>query len=176
MITTASNPRFATPDHSVIDLTVAIDGEEMPFSATAADSEAHGREIFARAIAGEFGTVAEYIPPQVDLTAYAAAKRYAVETGGVTVGGVAIPSDRDTQAKLTAAFLLAQVNPQATFQWKAGAGFVTLDAASVGQIAVAIGQFVQAAYATEAAVLAAITAGTITTTAQIDAAAWPSNP
>lgn len=51
----------------------------------------------------------------------------------------------------------------------------TLDAASVGQIAVAIGQFVQAAYAAEAAVLAAIAAGTITTTAQIDAATWPSN-
>ena len=112
-------------------------------------------------------------PTKIDLQGYAAAKRYAVETGGVTVGGVPIPSDRDTQAKLTAAFLLAQVNPQATFQWKAGAGFVTLDAASVGQIAVAIGEFVQAAYATESQVAAAIIAGTITTTAQIDAAAWP---
>lgn len=110
------------------------------------------------------------------LAAYAAEKRYAVETGGLNVGGVSIPTDRDTQAKLTSAFLLAQADPAASFQWKTSAGFVTLTAATVGQIAVAIGQFVQAAYAAEAQVLAAIAAGTITTTAQIDAANWPGKP
>jgi hypothetical protein len=40
-------------------------------------------------------------------------------------------------------------------------------------IATAVGAHVQACFATEAAVDAEITAGTITTTAQIDAADWP---
>lgn len=108
-----------------------------------------------------------------DLAGYAAAKRYAVEVGGVSIGGIGMPTDRDTQAKLTAAFLLAQANPTTTFSWKTSAGFVTLTTAQVAQIAVAVGAFVQSAYATEAVVQAAIVAGGITTTAQIDAAAWP---
>jgi len=40
-------------------------------------------------------------------------------------------------------------------------------------IATAVGAHVQACFAAENAVQAAITAGTITTTAEIDAAAWP---
>ena len=107
------------------------------------------------------------------LLAYAADKRYRVETAGCIVSGVHMPTDRDTQAKMTAAFLLSQVNSNATFSWKTPAGFVTLTAAQIGGIAVAIGQFVQSAYATEAVVSSAINDGTITTTSQIDAANWP---
>ena len=114
-------------------------------------------------------------PRSPDVAAYAATKRYAVEVGGVAIAGIAMPTDRDTQAKLTAAFLLSQVNPTTTFSWKTAAGFVTLTAVQITQIAVAVGAFVQSAYATEAVVQAAIVAGGITTTAQIDAAAWPKN-
>ena len=35
----------------------------MPFTATPDDSEAHGRELFERALAGEFGEIAEYVEP-----------------------------------------------------------------------------------------------------------------
>lgn len=107
------------------------------------------------------------------LLAYAASKRYAVETGGTTVAGVSMPTDRDTQAKIAAAYLLAQVNPATSFDWKTSAGFVTLSAAQIGAIAVSVGQFVQSAYAAEASVASQISNGTITTTAQIDGASWP---
>lgn len=34
-----------------------------PFSAMADDVEAHGRELYARIAAGEFGPIGEYVPP-----------------------------------------------------------------------------------------------------------------
>lgn len=48
----------------------SIDGEIehpqlgwVPFSAAAEDPEPHGRDLFAAAIAGRFGPVADYVPP-----------------------------------------------------------------------------------------------------------------
>lgn len=35
----------------------------IPFTASPQDVEAHGREIFKRIVAGEFGPVADYVPP-----------------------------------------------------------------------------------------------------------------
>jgi hypothetical protein len=49
---------------------------------------------------------------------------------------------------------------------------VTLDAATVTAVALAVGAHVQTCFALEQTLDAEITAGTITTTAQIDAAAW----
>lgn len=37
--------------------------EEIPFFAMHNDTEAHGRDIYSRALAGEFGTVVPYTPP-----------------------------------------------------------------------------------------------------------------
>lgn len=112
---------------------------------------------------------------KASLRAYAAAKRYAVETGGFSAVGMGMPTDRDTQAKLTAAFLLAQAVPSTSFQWKTAGGFVTINASEIGAIAVAVGQFVQSAYAAEQVVDAAIADGSITAPAQIDSADWPPN-
>jgi hypothetical protein len=61
----AKKPVWANAEHTMIDLTikwVEID-EELPFTASPNDVEAHGRAIFAAAQAGEYGPVAEYIPP-----------------------------------------------------------------------------------------------------------------
>lgn len=108
---------------------------------------------------------------KAQLSAYAAAKRYDKEVGGTTVNGHAYLSDRETQAKLTAAVLLCQVNPSATIKWKLADGsFIDLDAAGMTAVASAVGAFVQACFATEASVTAAIAAGTTTTLAQVDAA------
>jgi len=61
----AKNPVWANADHTMIDLTIKWDGinEELPFTASPTDCEAHGRAIFEQAAAGAFGVVAEYIPP-----------------------------------------------------------------------------------------------------------------
>jgi hypothetical protein len=56
--------RWTNAAHSAIELlgTHAVYGE-IPFTASPNDTEAHGRDIFARCIAGEFGPIAEYAAP-----------------------------------------------------------------------------------------------------------------
>lgn len=61
----AKDPRWADEAQTVIDLTVkfAHFDEELPFSAQPIDPAAHGRELFERASAGEFGDIAPWTPP-----------------------------------------------------------------------------------------------------------------
>jgi hypothetical protein len=60
----AKDPVYLNAEGTFINLIVkfAEFNEELPFGATPDDCEAHGREIFARAKAGEFGEVAPYVP------------------------------------------------------------------------------------------------------------------
>lgn len=62
------NPKWANPEHTAINLEVTwkSGGQEMPFTASPTDPEAHGRELFNRAVGGEFGEVAEYDGPIFD--------------------------------------------------------------------------------------------------------------
>jgi hypothetical protein len=66
----AKDPRWVNAEHTMIDLTIKWDGinEEYPFTASSIDCEAHGRAIFAAAVAGEYGLVAEYVPPSSPTT------------------------------------------------------------------------------------------------------------
>jgi hypothetical protein len=60
----AKDPCWANAEHTMIDLTikwVEID-EELPFTASPSDCEEHGCAIFAAAVAGEYGAVAEFVP------------------------------------------------------------------------------------------------------------------
>ena len=61
----AKNPVWVNAEHTMIDLTIKWDGinEELPFTASPIDCEAHGRAIFEAAFTGKFGPVAEYVPP-----------------------------------------------------------------------------------------------------------------
>lgn len=61
----AKDPVWANAEHTMIDLTVKFShiNEELPFTANQNDCEAHGRAIFEAAADGEFGPVAEYVPP-----------------------------------------------------------------------------------------------------------------
>lgn len=60
------NPQWANAEHTVINVVLDTDAYgEIPFSASPDDVETHGREIFADAVAGKFGPIAEYIPPVV---------------------------------------------------------------------------------------------------------------
>jgi hypothetical protein len=77
----AKDPRWANTEHTLIDLTVrfAEIPEDLPFTASPDDIEAHGRAIFTAAVAGEYGPVAEYLPPPTptpeELAAQAVARR-----------------------------------------------------------------------------------------------------
>ena len=61
----AKNPVWANAEHTMIDLLIKWDrfAQELPFTASPNDVEAHGRAIFEAAVAGQFGEVAEYVPP-----------------------------------------------------------------------------------------------------------------
>ena len=60
-----NSPQWSNASNTLIDCVVTFDhiGEPLPFTADPQDVEAHGREIFARCAAGEFGPVAAYVPP-----------------------------------------------------------------------------------------------------------------
>lgn len=107
------------------------------------------------------------------LLAYAAAARYAKEIAGLTVAGVAVATDRVSQAQITGAWATVQANPGAVIQWKAADGsWSSLNASQITALANAISAHVQACFAAEATLDAAINASppTVTATAAIDAA------
>ena len=110
------------------------------------------------------------VPTPANLVAYAAAARYALETAGIMVGTSMIATDRDSQGLITGAYNYVLAKPDASIEFKGVSGWVTLTADQVQTIALAVGGRVQALFAAERQVDAAIQAGTITTTAQIDAA------
>ncbi len=110
-----------------------------------------------------------------DLIAHAADKRYAVETGGIVINGMAIMTDRQSQSLITGAYSYVKENPDITVRFKTMTGFVELTAPQMANIANTVAAHVQANFATEAVVAAEINAGTTTTFEGIDAAAWPTN-
>jgi hypothetical protein len=117
---------------------------------------------------------------QAQLLAYANAKQWALATGGYTItvnsAPLIFPSDVVSMGLITGkAARLAQPNPPASFEWQTPTGFVTIAAADFIAVATQIADFVQSTFNALAVAFAAIEAGTITTTAEIDAAAWPSN-
>ena len=60
------NCKWGNAEHTIILCEVDFDHLDeiyVPFSATANDKYQHTKEIFAKAIAGDFGIVAEYEPP-----------------------------------------------------------------------------------------------------------------
>lgn len=110
---------------------------------------------------------------KASLKAYAAMVRYNKETSGLTVAGKRYATDRETQSKLTNAVVMSQVSPSTLFQWKNVGGFVQLDAAAVVAVAQKISAHVQACFAAEQSVGAAIDAGKIVSRDQVDGHRWP---
>lgn len=108
--------------------------------------------------------------PSPTLDAYAAQRRWEIETGGITVAGTAIRTDRESQALINGALSLAQADPGATIEFKRADGWVMLKSAEMAAIALAVGRHVQAAFAAERAVSEAIASQEITTTEEVDAA------
>lgn len=106
-----------------------------------------------------------------NLMAYAASKRYAVEVGGITVSGVPISTDDRSKQMIMGARIAADADSSFTTGWVGEDGNIyPLTAAQVIGISNAVLAHVQTCFATFATVSAAITAGTITSTAQVDTA------
>jgi hypothetical protein len=66
-VTSANNPVWSNLSNSAITLNVQFQGFDYPvqFTASQSDSEQHGRELFERAAAGEFGSIAAYVAPVI---------------------------------------------------------------------------------------------------------------
>ncbi len=100
-----------------------------------------------------------------------AARRFQVETGGVTVAGVKLNTERDSQSLLTGAAFAASIDPDYRIKWKAETGFVDLTGEQVMGIASQVRAFVQACFNREAELLGAVADGSIT--AQMLEEGWP---
>ena len=99
-----------------------------------------------------------------------AAVRYAAEIAGVTVGGVVVRTDRESQALITGAALKATQDGSYSCTWKAESGFVTLDAATIIAVADAVRTHVQGCFDLEAAKCAQIDAAQ--TVEDVEAVVW----
>jgi hypothetical protein len=65
--TNVTNLKWANQEHNLIDCEVTFDQiGNVPFTATPNDTEEHGRDIYTRALAGEFGEIAEWTPPTTE--------------------------------------------------------------------------------------------------------------
>jgi hypothetical protein len=102
--------------------------------------------------------------------------RWQREVAGVMIGGAPIATDRESQAKLTSAYVLAVANPTFSLRWKVALGqFVTLDAATIVIIGDAVGAYVRACFDREDVLTTEIlTAVDAEALAEIDIEAdWP---
>jgi hypothetical protein len=110
----------------------------------------------------------EYTKDQ--LAAYSAMKRYEVEVAGTVSNSQPLRTDRISRAAVTQAVAYLNANPAATFNWKTLTGFQAVDQQTVRDFDGAIHTHVQGCFDIEKTTLDGITAGSITTLAQVDAA------
>lgn len=109
---------------------------------------------------------------KAQLVAYASNRRWLAETGGMTINGMAIPTDDRAKLLLLGAAQSMADGSSAPLV-VAGTNYGTLSKAQFQAINTAVVAHVQSTFPVLASAIAAIEAGTITTTAQIDALAWP---
>lgn len=108
------------------------------------------------------------------LSVYAADARWRRETGGITVAGVPVATDDRSKQMIIGARVAANADPDWSTLWVGADGEIyPIDAPAIIAISDAVQAHVNACFATYASVRAEIEAGTITTTAEIDAADWP---
>jgi hypothetical protein len=104
-------------------------------------------------------------------------RRWQAEEGGITIGGVPIKTDRESQTKLTGAYIKAKENPGFVIaNWKVTEGvFVTLNAATIVGTGDAVTAHVQACFDREAALtVEVLAAGGAAAVAAIDLdTGWP---
>lgn len=89
------------------------------------------------------------------------AKRYDVETGGVTVSGMTVETSRESQSLINGAYGLAmryENEPGFTIDFKSTTGWVSLTAAQMIAISDAVGTHIQDAFKRERALHEAIDA------------------
>lgn len=112
--------------------------------------------VYLPPVVGAKGAVVKAAEPVVTLEtlkavkrAEAAAWRYSVETSGVTLGGVRILTDRESQAQLSGAFTSLKNGLIDSVDWKANGVFRSFNLAEITMIASAVASHVQASFTSE---------------------------
>ena len=118
----------------------------------------------------ELRDVLAAVYPAGMLETYAAAKRFEIETAGITVAGTLVDTSRDSQSMITNALSYVTAASASSVKYKAASGWVTLSADTIKAMALAVGAHVQACFEKEAMIASGIANGTIKTRAAIDAA------
>lgn len=110
---------------------------------------------------------------KASLLAIAAEKRYRVEVGGKTIMGAPFRTDRESQGLISGAAALTKITGQ-SIKWKTPSGFIEATASQIEQVAIAVGNHVQACFAAEDQIIGLIQNGTITTRDQVETwDGWP---
>jgi hypothetical protein len=181
MIKALANPRFVAADQSVIDFDATFDDDSIhPFSASAVDSSTS--TFHAKALNGDYGVVASYVPPVLSselLRAYANSLLATKMVDGkltLTLSGertLLVSLDSLSRSALGGIVRQAAVNEAYSTVWSESSGSTTVNATDIEAIDAAVTAHDQALFAAVASIIGAINAGTITTRAEIDAASWP---
>ena len=93
---------------------------------------------------------------RAELKAEAARLRWERETGGREVNGVRFETDDRSKALINGAVLRAQLDPNVQIRFKTGAGEVTLNAADMIAVGLAVAAHVQACFDRELDLIASI--------------------
>lgn len=161
----ATNLVYANAERTLINLVFLHPKHgSIPFTASPNDSEPSGRDLFARAVAGEYGIVAPYAPPvertltSSELKLKLASVRYSHEIAGTLYTGLPIDTDRESQFKAQAAYTLARDGYWAVGgSWKLKNGvMVVFTAPQVIAMALTVAAYVQACFDVEATKIAQI--------------------
>lgn len=176
-----SNSTAGFYDQNVHSNTLPNDGVEITteYYVELLQAQSEGRQISAN----ETGYPVAIDPPKpvrtkAALLAEVAAKRWAVETGGVIVGGSPIATDRESQAQLTSAYTSLKNGLIENTPWKATDGtFNLVTLPQIEPVAQFVAAHVRACFAAEQAHDEAIQS--LTTQSELDAydinAGWPQN-
>jgi hypothetical protein len=89
----------------------------------------------------------------VENKAAVAAKRYEMETSGITIDGLKVSTDRDSQSLVTGAAMSAMLDNTYVCKWKTAEGFVELDADKLLNMAKCLRKYVQACFDREAVLI-----------------------
>ncbi len=169
------NARYLDAAEALVDLTLVTSDGEIPFTYSASDDEA--ASLFVRERMGTFPISSYTPPPPTPFSELKAAKkaeiaqaRYNAEIAGVTINGVSIKTDRESQGLITGAALKALQDNTYTCKWKGIDGFVELTAPQIIAVADAVRAHVQSCFDHEAELLPLVE--TATTEAELEAISW----
>jgi hypothetical protein len=107
---------------------------------------------------------------RADLADYARQVSWQTRTAGTLINGVPIALDDGAIALINGLYVSASRDANKVFSFDTSAGSIELTSEQAIALSVAVSDWVQLTFDRRAAVLTAITAGQVTTTAEIDAA------